>query len=52
MRTERDAQRAEEARQRSIAQYAEAAKTWWDSGRTYYIVKLDLGGTVMRSPHV
>jgi hypothetical protein len=40
-----DAERAEEARQRSIALYAEDAKAWWDTGRTYYIAKLSLGGT-------
>ena len=42
----RDAQLAEEARQRSIAEYATNAQAWWESGRTYYIVKLSLGGTV------
>jgi hypothetical protein len=40
-----DAERAEEARQRSIALYAEDAKAW-DTGQNYYIAKLSLGGTI------
>jgi hypothetical protein len=46
VRPDKEAQRVEETRQRSIAQYAENAKAWWESGRTYYIVKLSLGGTL------
>jgi hypothetical protein len=46
VQTGKEAQRAEEARQRTIALHAENAKGWWESGRTYYIVHLTLGGTV------
>jgi len=46
VQTDKDAQRAEEARQRAVARYAENARAWWESGRTYYIVKLSHGGTV------
>jgi hypothetical protein len=46
VQTDKDAQRAEEARQRAVARHAENARAWWESGRTYYIVKLSLGGTV------
>jgi hypothetical protein len=46
MRPDTNAQIEEEARQRLVALYAESAKSWWDSGRTYYIVKLSHGGTV------
>jgi hypothetical protein len=31
---------------RAVAGWAENAKAWWDSGRTYCIVKMSLGGTV------
>jgi hypothetical protein len=46
--SQRDAELAETRRQNSIREHAESAKAWWESGRTYYIVQLNLGGTVAR----
>ena len=46
MQTDKDRQRAEEARKRAVARWAEDAKAWWESGRTYYILTVNHGGTV------
>jgi hypothetical protein len=40
-----EADRLERDRQEFISQHAQQAKAWWESGRTYYIVKLSLGST-------
>ncbi len=37
---------AEERRQAHIEGYRQSAQAWWESGRRYYIVTLNLGGTV------
>jgi len=44
-RPEKKAEQAESLRQQSIADHAQRAKAWWDTGRAYYIVTLNLGST-------
>jgi hypothetical protein len=46
MQTEKELQEAEARRQAFIRAQQTNAKVWWDSGRTYFIVKLNLGGTL------
>jgi hypothetical protein len=46
MQTEKELQEAEARRQAFIRAQQTSAKDWWDSGRTYFIVKLNLGGTL------
>src|SRR6266513_2985585 len=46
MQTEKELQEAEARRQAFIRAQQTNAKDWWDSGRTYFIVKLNLGGTL------
>ena len=46
MQTEKELQEAEARRQAFIRAQPTLAKDWWDSGRTYFIVKLNLGGTL------
>jgi hypothetical protein len=46
MQTEKELQEAEARRQAFIRAQQTSAKDWWDSSRTYFIVKLNLGGTL------
>ncbi|MGZ4131790.1 MAG: hypothetical protein ACXVWF_01985 [Actinomycetota bacterium] len=40
-----DAETVKEKRRAFIKQITQDAKAHWDSGRTFYVVKLDLGGS-------